>query len=127
MSNQLPERRSASTLPPREKKITERSPEEVIREAPLKTNLAEQTNPIENKRAWLTKTNLSTNELWKLTKKKSFNFPLMIQEQINFIVEARKNEPRAYNEKEPNETSVILEYIIKGLREDLKRMGYDPE
>lgn len=126
MSNTLPERRAASTLPPRQKQVTQKSPEQVISEAPLKTTSTEQTDPVNQTKPWLNG-NLSESELWKFTKKKSFNFPVILQEQLNIVVNEKKKEVRGFNQGEVNETTVVIDYIIKGLKADLKKMGYDPD
>lgn len=126
--NGLPPRRGAA-LPPRETNTDNtKSVEQVIQEAPLKTSTPEQTNPVQ-KETFIQPDNqrLTVNQLWSLTKKKSFNFPLIIQDKLTCVLEHRKltNVP-VLGQKQIDETFLVLELLNAGLDQELIKMGLDP-
>lgn len=124
MSNELPRR--GSSLPPRRHGEAEgKTQAEVIGEAALKTNAAEQTNPIEDQKPWLKGSNLTEAELMNLTNKKSFNFPLLVQAGLDFTLELQKKKSRGFGLARLTETSLVIKYVIKGIRADLKKEGYN--
>lgn len=123
-----PANKRAQPLATRERGNSEgKTPEEVIGEAVLKTNITEQTNPEEDRKPWLRGSNLTEAELMNLTTKKSFNFPLMIQAKLDFVLDQRKKEVRGFGQSKPSETNIVIESLDKALNLELKRMGYDPK
>ncbi len=123
----LPKR--GERLPPRTQGETTKSIDEVIKEAPLKTAIIEQTNPeiqpVEQQKVWRQGSNMSVAELMNLTVKKSFNFPVDTQLKIEHVLEAKRKEVRSFGSKKLNETTLVLEILEKGLNAELKKMGID--
>lgn len=116
-------------LPPREQGDTDKSVEEVIKEAPLKTNVAEQTNTtqsIEELKPWLAGEKLDEAELSNLTRVKSFNIDHLTLKKLEYVLNAKKAEKRGIGQKKPNETILVLEGLNKLLDSELKKMGYKP-
>lgn len=124
-------KREASHIPTRTQKTDlDKTPEQVIKEAPLKTNLDEQTNPDiddQERPEWLKNTNLSEDELWALTKKKSFDFPLIIQAKLDFVIAKRKEKIKGIGAKNVKEITLVTEYLDKALNAEIKKLGYDPK
>lgn len=130
----LPSRRTVN-VPTRERGNPEgKSQEEVIAEAKLKTNPAEQTNPepelekdpeVEDKKPWLKGSNLTEAELMNLTTKKSFNFPLLIQAKLDFILEEQKKAVRGFGQRKPTESLIVIEALDRELNKELRKLGYD--
>ncbi|WP_111860959.1 hypothetical protein [Acinetobacter sp. CFCC 10889] len=118
-----------SKLPPRETGNTDKPVEEVIKEAPLKTSAAEQTNPVQSEnelKPWLVGEKLDEAELSNLTRVKSFNIDYLTLAKLEFVLNAKKAEKRGVGQKKPNETILVLEGLNKLLDSELKKMGYKP-
>lgn len=117
------------SLPPREKSTSDKSADQIISEAPLKTSPTEQTNPIQSTdelKPWLAGEKLDEGELSNLTKIKSFNFDYLTLKKLDFVLNARKNERRSIGQKRTSETTLVLESVNKLLDAELKKMGYKP-
>ena len=125
MSETLPRR--GGGLPPRTQSTsTDKTPEQVISEAPLKTSLAEQTNPVEDPKPWLAGEKLDEAELSNLTKIKSFNIDYLTLKKLDFVLSVKKNEKRGIGQKRSNETTIVLESLNKFLDAELRKMGHKP-
>lgn len=130
--NTLPQRkREATGLPARQPVISEKTAEQVIQEAPLKTNVAEQTNPapevlpLEKVKPWMVGQKLTEAELTNVTRIKTFQNPALIQAKIDVLIEHRQKLARGIGQKKVTDTSIILELLEKGLNSELKKLGFD--
>lgn len=131
--SKLPPRvkREATGLPPRQPQTTDKTAEQVIKDAPLKTNVSEQTNPIaeelplEKTKPWMVGQKLSEAELMNVGKMKSFQIPVLLQDKITVLIESRKKQARGIGQKRVTDTSIILEFLEKGLNSELKKLGFD--
>ena len=131
-NNSLPSRkREAKGLPPRQPHTTEKTLQQVISEAPLKTNPSDQTNPIveeqplEKTKPWMIGQKLSEVELSHGSDIKTFRINQLVLEKLKEVVILRKKKARGAGQKQISDTSIINECLEKCLNAELKKLGYD--
>lgn len=112
----------AAGLPPRERaEPTTKTPEEIIKDAPLHTSQAEQTNPAEEKAPWRIGTSMSKEELMMITEKGSFNLPLELILRLNYLVNYENSRSIG---KKTNKTEMLNESLDEYTTRKLKKLGH---
>ena len=132
MTDTLPPRkREATGLPPRQTQTTDKTVQQVISDAPLKTNPSDQTNPIaeeqplEKTKPWMVGQKLSEVELSHGSDIKTFRINQLVLEKLKEVVILRKKKARGAGQKQISDTSIINECLEKSLNAELKKLGYD--
>lgn len=115
--------RRAQNPAPRQSATVEQgqTPEDVIKDAPLQTISAEQTNPVENTKPWRTGTSMSEDELMVITEKGSYNIPIELVLRIDYLVGKKKS--RGLGRK-TNKTALLVEALDEYTKRELKKLGH---
>lgn len=100
---------------------TEKSPEEVINDAPLQTIQVEQTNPVEAVKPWRAGTSMSEDELMVVTEKGSYNIPMELVLRLDYLVGTKKS--RGLGRK-TNKTALLIEALDEYTKRELKKQGH---
>ncbi|MDC4360939.1 hypothetical protein NQ651_17260 [Acinetobacter baumannii] len=112
----------------------------IVESAPLQTSPAQQTNPVneppadvvttpavpeksdKEKYPWRADTDMSAADLMAVRKKKSYDIPYELILRLDYI--QGKKKPKALGEK-VKEIQLIIEYLDKCTKAELKKLGYE--
>lgn len=108
---------------------------QLIDSAPLQTSPAKQTNPehedpveqvkelsYKEKFPWRENTDMSAADLMSVRKKKSVDIPAELDLRLEYIKGKRK--PKGFGER-ITVTSIMIEYLDKCTRAELKKLGFE--
>lgn len=109
---------------PRTPKTPEKSPEEIIKDAPLRTSESEQTNPeavqqVEQK-PWRVGTSMAEDELLFITEKASYNIPMELVLRMDYLISQKKARSLG---KRTNKTALVIEALDEYTTRELKKLG----
>jgi len=123
MSNEIPSNpRRALGSEPRKPANTDKSPEQVINEAPLQTISTQQVIQVEdNQKPWRVGTSMSEDELSVLTEKGSYNIPMELVLRLDYLVGKKKS--RGLGRK-TNKTALLIEALDEYTKRELKKLGH---
>lgn len=115
-------RRAASVSPRQSGVDTNKTPEQVINEAPLASAAGkpETTVATAERKAWRINTTMSEDELMVLTEKSSFNIPMELILRLDFLVSQSK--ARGLGRK-TNKTALVIEALDEYTTRELKKLG----
>lgn len=115
--------RRAQNSAPRQSATAEQgqTPEDVIKDAPLQTISAEQTNPVESAKPWRVGTSMSEDELMVITEKGSYNIPIELVLRMDYLVSKKKS--RGFGKK-TNKTALLIEALDEYTKRELKKLGH---
>lgn len=115
--------RRAAGNEPRKPANTDKSPEQVINEAPLQTIPTQQVIQHEPTKPWLEGYNMTEDELMDLTVKKSFNLPLLLQAQMDYYLDEQKKGKRGTARNKLTETEVLKMALTMFFKSEFKKKG----